>query len=303
MQPPVPQPQPRAPAPLFGPIQPLVQQPRAQASLFGPIQPQIVPMSISAPIQSQTSQLCSTQTVPFVPVQAQTFQSVNPFLPTQPQTDLTNVLAVAQSIYDHPYGPPPDLSHILGGLEKIAPPPTTTLIGDNYMYPPRVARVKPRHLIESPDPIDDCGSIRHLVIKPHVTPTDVVTPTEVYPKLDSVEYHTNPPIGELRQMDVSQVRNFSIVREGYGRIDFCCNVDLRGIDLDQLVQINEGHVIVYPYTPSPTPGTGLNQPAIVTLFKCFPKKKSIVTITKTMGAELISYNQHDGTWVFKVSHF
>ena len=255
----------------------------------------------------------------------------------------TNASISYQSICDNPYGTLPDFSSLLKDNKTTSFENTPAPQKDQSDYVPIRYPYSMRHqmshvnrrrafateLTES-KPLEDphiffkpYDSIKRLVIEPIQPVGGLMTPVIIEdspkqshpPKLERVEYHTNPTMSQLCSMSddqLSQVNGFSIIRDGYGRVDFCDQVTLTGLDLDQLVNITQGEVQIYDDNKSPPLGTGLNHPAIVTLYNCLPKregsslaryKTKIEKQTVAMGAELISYDMIEGNWVFKVSHW
>ncbi|CAA3022457.1 nuclear pore complex NUP98A isoform X1 [Olea europaea subsp. europaea] len=147
------------------------------------------------------------------------------------------------------------------------------------------------------------------------------------PKLRHSDYYTEPRIQELAAKERAEpgfcrhVKDFVVGRHGFGSIKFFGETDVRGLDLESLVQFNNREVIVYmDETKKPPIGQGLNKPAEVTLLniKCFDKKTgqqytSGPRIEKykemlrrkagDQGAEFVSYDPVKGEWKFRVNHF
>ncbi|KAF5196486.1 Nuclear pore complex protein nup98a [Thalictrum thalictroides] len=101
------------------------------------------------------------------------------------------------------------------------------------------------------------------------------------PKLKHADYYTEPGIQELVAKErvepgfCQHVKNFVVGRHGYGIIKFIGETDVRGLDLESIVQFNNREVFVYmDDSKKPPMGQGLNKPAEVTLLniKCFEKK-------------------------------
>lgn len=145
----------------------------------------------------------------------------------------------------------------------------------------------------------------------------------ILPKLTNTGYQISPTLGALAllsEADLATVSNFVIERPGYGSIAWEGAVDIRRIDLDNVVSIEAKDVSVYfaeeKDNTKPVVGTKLNRPALITLHNVFPKKgpnssdelkeklsRKIEKSTKLMGAELISFESNSGIWVFRVAHF
>ncbi|CAL0316652.1 unnamed protein product [Lupinus luteus] len=147
------------------------------------------------------------------------------------------------------------------------------------------------------------------------------------PKLRHSDYYTLPRIHELAAKEraepgfCSHVKDFVIGRQGYGSIRFLGETDVRGLDIESIVQFNNREVIVYmDDAMKPPVGQGLNKPAEVTLLniKCFDKKTGqqytegpriqkykdmLKRKAEDQGAEFVSYNATNGEWKIKVNHF
>ncbi|KAL1294440.1 hypothetical protein HN51_055220 [Arachis hypogaea] len=147
------------------------------------------------------------------------------------------------------------------------------------------------------------------------------------PKLRRSDYYTQPRIHELAAKEraepgfCSHVKDFVVGRQGYGSIRFLGETDVRGLDLESLIQFNNREVIVYmDDAKKPPVGQGLNKPAEVTLLsiKCFDKKtgqqytegpkiekytEMLKRKAEDQGAEFISYDPIKGEWKIRVNHF
>ncbi|KAL1318211.1 hypothetical protein AAHE18_15G189900 [Arachis hypogaea] len=147
------------------------------------------------------------------------------------------------------------------------------------------------------------------------------------PKLWRSDYYTQPRIHELAAKErvepgfCSHVKDFVVGRQGYGSIRFLGETDVRGLDLESLIQFNNREVIVYmDDAKKPPVGQGLNKPAEVTLLniKCFDKKtgqqytegpkiekykEMLKRKAEDQGAEFISYDPIKGEWKIRVNHF
>uniref|UniRef100_UPI00358FCD80 nuclear pore complex protein Nup98-Nup96 isoform X3 n=1 Tax=Myxine glutinosa TaxID=7769 RepID=UPI00358FCD80 len=140
-------------------------------------------------------------------------------------------------------------------------------------------------------------------------------------------YYTAPSLDKLAQLTNDDgdciVSNFTIGREGYGSILFPGEMNVRGLDLDALVQIRRKEVIVYPNDDNkPILGTGLNRRAEVTLLGVWPVDKTTGMVIKNperlstmgyqrrlervslcQGTRFLDYQPETGSWIFEVSHF
>jgi len=146
-------------------------------------------------------------------------------------------------------------------------------------------------------------------------------------KLTKVGYKTEPTLQQMKELTtddgVCKVNNFLIKRDGYGSVYFEGEVNLTGIDLDDIVHIRRKEVILYPDDDNKPPlGEGLNRPAEITLECVWPTDKStrepvtdlqrlinmgwekkLETSTMKMGARFKEYRPETGSWVFEVAHF
>ncbi|KAG8093699.1 hypothetical protein GUJ93_ZPchr0012g21392 [Zizania palustris] len=147
------------------------------------------------------------------------------------------------------------------------------------------------------------------------------------PKLVHADYFTEPGLEELAAKERAEagyccrVRDFAVGRHGYGSIKFIGETDVRGLDLESIVEFNNREVIVYKDdSKKPPVGEGLNKPAVVTLLniKCMNKKtgeqhtegprvdkykEMLVKKAEEQGAEFISFDAAKGEWTFRVKHF
>jgi len=100
-----------------------------------------------------------------------------------------------------------------------------------------------------------------------------VGPTDLrLPVLTKAEYFCSPTLEELSLLDGQElaqgILNFTVGRTGYGSITWDGRVDVRGLDLDRIVDIGDGYVELYPAgsgIPEPDVGHGLNRQAEVSL--------------------------------------
>lgn len=139
------------------------------------------------------------------------------------------------------------------------------------------------------------------------------------PILTKEGYFTLPSLEYLKTCNPSQlqrIENFTIANE-HGKIEFEGETDVSNINLDEAVHIFPNFVDVYPehiYTKDlkPTEGTKLNKPACISLNNCYLKERSLTIsqqqaiierFTIQMGAQFVSYDHVNGTYVIKVPHF
>uniref|UniRef100_A0A674BMY5 Nuclear pore complex protein Nup98-Nup96 n=1 Tax=Salmo trutta TaxID=8032 RepID=A0A674BMY5_SALTR len=142
-----------------------------------------------------------------------------------------------------------------------------------------------------------------------------------------VGYYTIPAMDELAKMvdenGVCVVENFTVGRKGYGSVFFHGEVNVTGLNLDEIVHFRRKEVIVYPDDKNkPAEGEGLNRRAEVTLDGVWPNDKTTCTQIKNperlsemnyegrlenasrkQGARFLEYRPETGSWVFEVAHF
>lgn len=140
-------------------------------------------------------------------------------------------------------------------------------------------------------------------------------------------YWMKPSESELQKMPKDQrkqVKNFSVGREGCGRVEFNAPVDMSFTNLkdiyDHIVLIELRSLTVYPdQTKKPALGKGLNVPSTIYLANSWPRQKDRKTLLpeksgprfnkhvdrlrKVGGTEFVRYEKDTGIWVFKVPHF
>ncbi|XP_062289256.1 nuclear pore complex protein Nup98-Nup96 isoform X2 [Scomber scombrus] len=145
--------------------------------------------------------------------------------------------------------------------------------------------------------------------------------------LNRVGYYTIPSMDEIAEMVDENgdclVENFSVGRKGYGSIFFPGEVNVTGLNLDEIVHFRRKEVIVYPDDKNKPPeGDGLNRRAEVTLDGVWPNDKTSCTqirspdrltdmnyegrlekASRKQGARFLEYRTETGSWVFEVAHF
>lgn len=79
-----------------------------------------------------------------------------------------------------------------------------------------------------------------------------------------------------------QVSNLTISRPGVGQVRWVVPIDVRGLgSLAEVVSLEPGEVSLYPdASAKPPPGSGLNQPAEVTLYGVYKKDKATGALIK-----------------------
>lgn len=148
----------------------------------------------------------------------------------------------------------------------------------------------------------------------------------VCPVLTNPHYSTVPEYAQLQKMsseDLAQVHGFAIRSAEYGEIEWPGVTDVRGLNLDEIVQFSESEVVVYPDDCSeakPVVGKGLNKRAVLRLTHIYPSQPSanessrnedptaafverLKKRTVRCGAVFLDYAQNGGVWKFEVKHF
>lgn len=146
------------------------------------------------------------------------------------------------------------------------------------------------------------------------------------PRRDKGYYTENPTIGEMKKLseeDLSCVKDFTVGREGYGKIKFLGITDIRGLDLEKLITIEQSEIGVYDNVPEeerPPIGEELNKPSELTLENEWPENgRDASRLEKEKYEEVlrefcendpvmqvakhIAYDGDRGTWTFYVEHF
>ena len=112
------------------------------------------------------------------------------------------------------------------------------------------------------------------------------------------------------------VERLVIGRTGAGEVAFIDPVDLRGMRLDDMVDIDKGRIQVYGLdggAPRAAPGSGLNRPALLTFRRMHVKQKDAKSVSRfraklvehaaRLGGVFVHYDADAGTWIVKVDHF
>lgn len=146
--------------------------------------------------------------------------------------------------------------------------------------------------------------------------------------LNRTDYYTIPSLNELDNYydlssDTCFVPNFTVGRQEYGSVYWNGPIDVKGLDLDEIVHIRRKEVIVYTdEEATPNVGDGLNRSAQITLHQVWPIDKTthelikdkdrlrtmkytekIEAATIKLGANFKEYRPDTGSWVFTVKHF
>lgn len=119
------------------------------------------------------------------------------------------------------------------------------------------------------------------------------------------------------------VPNFTVGREGYGNVYFGSEIDVAGLNLDEIVHFRNKEVIIYPDDENKPPiGQQLNRDAQITLDQVWPLDKNkhepiknsqqlaemdwegrLRRVCNKNGTRFVEYRPETGSWVFRVKHF
>lgn len=156
-------------------------------------------------------------------------------------------------------------------------------------------------------------------LKTPVDSVDQYDPEKYLPYQTKEGFYTVPTMAELasRTMkELQSVEGFTVGREGFGEIRWVEPVDVRGLDLDSVVDIQRGEVAVFPDQDA----SQLDTAAVITLERMYKKDKRTGTPTtdKNLSAKytkklqafceknrlrFVSYSPEDGRWQFEAPGF
>lgn len=135
------------------------------------------------------------------------------------------------------------------------------------------------------------------------------------PKLSRPEYFCIPSIEAMSKMSeakLARVDNLEIGRYGYGSIKWPGLTDVRRLNFDLIVSIQQGSLTLYPDRELPKIGQGLNKESVVTL-NVKPSRSDVsaknvealqnrlAQISQDFGGKFISYDMEK--WIFRLPHF
>ena len=146
--------------------------------------------------------------------------------------------------------------------------------------------------------------------------------------LEKGEYWTKPSIAELSKMpfpDLQNLKHFTCGRVGYGEVKFLQPVDLTACHsihniAGKIITFEDRECTVYPAeSEKPARGEGLNVPAEIKLYGCWPVDKAtrepirderhpkfaahLRKLKSIPETHFTSYEPGKGEWVFEVQHF
>ena len=168
----------------------------------------------------------------------------------------------------------------------------------------------------------------HLADRAYAVPARAMAPVNPSaPTLTKEGYFTVPPFKRLRRLPDDNLRavdRFVVGREDVGEVMFLKPVDVRGLDLDAVLEIEKGKIVLYPErsaaagaaeaVPKPPPGQGLNVPAMLSFHRMVVKQRDnvkavakfrqkLVDHAAKIGAVFVHYDADTGTWIMKVDEF
>jgi len=127
-----------------------------------------------------------------------------------------------------------------------------------------------------------------------------------------------PDITRLRGRELQQVSELTVSRTEVGSIVFHGITDCTDLNLEALVHLDVGEVLVYPNGVKPPVGQDLNKRATVTMYQCWPPnghgrledpgardryRAKIKQMTEDKNATFVDYDCTTGVWKFEVEHF
>lgn len=180
-----------------------------------------------------------------------------------------------------------------------------------------------RHLDFRPAPQWDEHNGASQAFPTHTLVTPVSS-QEGCPKLTKAGYYTHPTLSELTNMsdeELSHVRDFRVGREGHGVVIWPGDINVRGLNLDEIIEFDTKSVTVYSDdSKKPPQGQGLNRSATIILENVWPVdrhtnkkrqdtesieryRKVLERTTQKLGAHFKNYVPEKGEWTFTVDHF
>ena len=154
-------------------------------------------------------------------------------------------------------------------------------------------------------------------------------PIDKIPILTKPGYKSEPDYREIVRMSLEELQNvkdFAIYND-YGKIKFPGSTNLEGLNIDDIVNIEDKLVSLYQINDQVEKhpqGEGLNKEAVITLYNMKPSQSKNEDLSKTnflnetindnfesllkkecdkKGMTFIKYDRITGNWTFKVSNF
>lgn len=152
-----------------------------------------------------------------------------------------------------------------------------------------------------------------LKISENQSQRELLPKKNLVPKLTKKGYETKPPYHEICRMkksELGKIQNFTIENE-YGKIMFQNDTNIIGLNLDDIVEINNRSIDLYPdEVQRPAVGKGLNKPAIMTFYGFHKKlglteEEWIIKLKKwckKINAGFVEWNTQNNTLVIFVQN-
>ena len=115
---------------------------------------------------------------------------------------------------------------------------------------------------------------------------------------------------QMSNLELSRIKNFTLYNNN-GIIEFLGYSDLRNLDLDEIVQIDNKTISIYENLERPLKGMGLNKPAFITILNICSRnnlnlcsfKKKLAKKIKKMNGKLLLINTKENLIIFKIDSF
>ncbi|CAK9097217.1 unnamed protein product [Durusdinium trenchii] len=145
---------------------------------------------------------------------------------------------------------------------------------------------------------------------------------QVFGKSDSSlrpQLVTFPDLSQLSAAELKAVRELTVSRPDVGSVIFHGLTDCSDLQVERDIVLQKGFILVYPDpVKKPQPGCGLNKPATVTMYNCFPpgellmedplvredyKEKIRLMTEENRTCKFLDYDCQRGIWQFEVNRF
>lgn len=130
---------------------------------------------------------------------------------------------------------------------------------------------------------------------------------------------TFPDLSQLSAAELKSVRELTVSRPDVGSVIFHGLTDCSDLQVERDIVLQKGFILVYPDpVKKPQPGCGLNKPATVTMYNCFPpgellmedplvredyKEKIRLMTEENRTCKFLDYDCQRGIWQFEVNRF
>ena len=128
-------------------------------------------------------------------------------------------------------------------------------------------------------------------------------------------YNFSPSYIDLCRMTEEELKNVEefVIENEHGKIQFTEPVDLRKVNLDKVIKIENKYLEIYENEDEnkPNVGVGLNQPAIITFYNFRNKNNQskeqflmkLKKYARQMNAEFVGYDEEKGEVSIATEHF